>query len=347
MKNVPKEKEKEKRGLTFLSRAGMWCVAARPKTLSMGLMPVVIAASIVWRYSPRAGAGLVRYWMLVALCLMVSLCLQIAVNYANDYSDGIRGTDAERGFGDDLADGDSSVASSADLQKKAAPARLTASKEVKSSSVLLAAGIFALIAVSAGLIVIFQTSNFGLLFVGALCLVGGWFYTGGRRPYGYAGLGEAAVFLFFGIIAVGGTVYVLDTEISYVPVMIAGIVTSGCYACVLMLINNLRDVESDATAGKRTLVVLVGRNWGLAIQAVFSLCGFAATVYAVLAMGTAAGVSIGARWGVIGVILLGLAIHSALIVWNGKRGNFRKAFNLAGPAALIASLSYVLVSVLG
>ncbi|MET0839610.1 MAG: 1,4-dihydroxy-2-naphthoate polyprenyltransferase [Marmoricola sp.] len=201
------------------------------------------------------------------LALVVSLALQVAVNYANDYSDGIRGTDDDR----------------------VGPLRLVASgvttpRAVKSAA-FAALGAAALVG-----LVLAATTAWWLVGVGLLCILAAWFYTGGSRPYGYMGLGEVMVFVFFGLVAVLGTTYV-QTESFELPALYAGIGV-GALACAILVANNLRDIPTDKVAGKRTLAVALGDErtrhlYGLLIDAaVVALVGVALTTtwWAVLAL---------------------------------------------------------------
>jgi 1,4-dihydroxy-2-naphthoate octaprenyltransferase len=165
------------------------------------------------------------------LALGVALALQVGVNYANDYSDGIRGTDDTR----------------------VGPFRLTASRAASPAAVGVAAGIAFGAAAAAGLWLIALTGAWWLLAVGAAAIAAAWLYTGGPRPYGYLGLGEVFVFLFFGLVAVLGTTYTQAGRIS--PTAVAAAVGVGSLACALLVANNLRDLPTDAAAGKRTLAV--------------------------------------------------------------------------------------------
>lgn len=203
-----------------------WISAARPRTLPAALAPVLVGSGAAEALdSFRPGLAL--------LCLVVSLALQVGVNFANDYSDGIRGTDAVR----------------------VGPTRLTAGGIVTPRQVRTAAfGAFAVAGVAG--VALAALVTWWLVPVGAVCILAAWFYTGGPRPYGYAGYGEAFVFTFFGLVAVLGTTYVQAREISVVAV--AAAIGIGLLACALLVANNLRDVHTDATVGKRTLAVIVG-----------------------------------------------------------------------------------------
>jgi 1,4-dihydroxy-2-naphthoate octaprenyltransferase len=203
-----------------------WISAARPRTLPAALAPVLVGSG--------AAAALGGFRLIPALLsLAVSLALQIGVNFANDYSDGIRGTDAVR----------------------TGPARLTASGLVEPTRVRLLAFVFFGVALIAGLALAAMVS-WWLIPLGALCVLAAWFYTGGPKPYGYSGYGEVFVFVFFGLIAVLGTTYVQALRVSASSALAAtGI---GVLACALLVANNLRDRPTDAVVGKRTLAVLLG-----------------------------------------------------------------------------------------
>ncbi len=209
-----------------MATAAQWLEGARPRTLFMSLAPVV------------AGSGAAAYdsrfdWWRALLALVVALALQVGVNYANDYSDGIRGTDADR----------------------VGPLRLVGSGAASPGAVKAAA--FACFAVAgvAG-IVLALVSAWWLILVGAASIVAAWLYTGGSRPYGYAGLGEVAVFVFFGLVAVCGTAFVQTKHLTLVSVVTA--IPIGLLACALLVANNLRDIPGDTLAGKRTLAVRLG-----------------------------------------------------------------------------------------
>lgn len=206
--------------------ANRWWLGSRPRTLPASIVPVAIGAGCA------VGLGQVSWWRGVP-ALIVSLALQVAVNYSNDYSDGVKGTDENR----------------------VGPVRLVASglatpREVKSAAIIA----FAVAAV-AGL-VLALTTTLWLIPVGVACIAAGWFYTGGPSPYGYAGLGEIFVFTFFGLLATAGTTFVLSEEVTGLS-LLAG-ATTGCLACALLVVNNLRDIPTDTVSGKRTLAVRIG-----------------------------------------------------------------------------------------
>lgn len=206
-----------------------WMTGARPQTLPAALAPVAAGTGAA---AALHGADPFR----ALLALVVALALQVGVNYANDYSDGIRGTDDER----------------------VGPFRLTGSGAARPGAVLGAMYAAFGVAVAAGLWLIALCGQWWLLVVGAACLPAAWFYTGGRRPYGYRGYGEVFVFIFFGLVAVLGTTYTQAGRISLVALGAA--VGIGALACALLVANNLRDIASDARTGKLTLAVRLGNG---------------------------------------------------------------------------------------
>lgn len=207
--------------------AADWLAGARPRTLPLALAPVVLGAgSAQW-----AGAFDV---VLFLLCVVVAVALQIGVNYANDYSDGIRGTDAMR----------------------VGPARLTGSGRVEPAKVKRAAFVSFGVAILAGLALVLVSQLWLFLAIGALALVAAWFYTGGRRPYGYQGLGEVVVFVFFGLVATVGTAWVMVGSIPAETWLTGS--AAGFFASAVLLVNNIRDLEQDAQVGKKTLAVRLG-----------------------------------------------------------------------------------------
>jgi 1,4-dihydroxy-2-naphthoate octaprenyltransferase len=212
------------------ARAGDWIGAARVRTLPLAIAPVVIGTGAAIVADPTF------HWVIALCCLIVAVAIQIGVNYANDYSDGIRGTDDHR----------------------VGPARLTASRKAQPRTVLLVAGVFFAIAAGAGISIVIRTGYWWMLLIGAACLVAAWFYTGGKRPYGYAGLGELFVFVFFGLVATVGATFV---QAGYIPQEAwLGGVAAGLLACAVLLANNLRDIDQDRIAGKRTLTVRIGKR---------------------------------------------------------------------------------------
>jgi 1,4-dihydroxy-2-naphthoate polyprenyltransferase len=203
-----------------------WWLGSRPRTLPAAVVPVAVGAACAVGDDTAAMAR-------ALLALVVSLALQVGVNYANDYSDGVRGTDDVR----------------------VGPLRLVASGVASPGAVKRAALMAFGVAGLAGLWLASMTS-WWLLVVGAAALVAGWTYTGGPKPYGYLGLGEVFVFVFFGLVATAGTTYVILDRWTGWPVVAA--IPVGCWACALLVVNNLRDRPTDAAVGKNTLAVRLG-----------------------------------------------------------------------------------------
>lgn len=209
-----------------MATPSQWVAGSRPRTLPSSLVPVIVGTGVA------VGEGHAVWWR-AALAAFVSLALQVGVNYANDYSDGVRGTDEVR----------------------VGPLRLVGSGVAKPKQVLAAALGSFLAAAVAGLVLAAVTS-WWLLLVGAVAIVAAWFYTGGSSPYGYRALGEVSVFVFFGLVAVVGTVYVQLERTPWTAWVAA--VPIGLLACGLLVANNLRDIPTDTESGKRTLAVVLG-----------------------------------------------------------------------------------------
>ncbi len=209
-----------------MATARDWVGGARPRTLPAAIVPVVVGSGVAFGY------GRFSAWRAL-LALIVALALQVGVNYANDYSDGVRGTD----------------------ERRVGPVRLVAAGLAGPHQVLAAAIASFALACVAGF-ALAATTSWWLILLGAVAVAAAWTYTGGRYPYGYRGLGEVAVFAFFGVAAVVGTAYVQVDKLTWLA--FAASIPVGLLACALLVINNLRDIPSDATAGKRTLAVLIG-----------------------------------------------------------------------------------------
>jgi len=206
--------------------ARVWLAGTRPRTLPAAVVPVLIGSGVALGYSRFS-------WWRALLALVVALALQVGVNFANDYSDGVRGSDA----------------------KRVGPVRLVAAGLAAPRHVLAAALSCFLVAGAAGLFLAAVTA-WWLVAVGVACVAAAWFYTGGPRPYGYHGLGEVFVFAFFGVVAVAGTAYVQMERFSWLG--LAASVPAGLLACALLIVNNLRDIHGDTLSGKRTLAVRLG-----------------------------------------------------------------------------------------
>jgi 1,4-dihydroxy-2-naphthoate octaprenyltransferase len=201
-----------------------WVIGARPRTLPAAIAPVLVASAL-------AGSDFAP--LPASLALFVSLSLQVGVNYANDYSDGVRGTDENR----------------------VGPTRITAAGLATPASVKAAAFTSFGLAALAGLALAAMTS-WWLIAIGAAAILAAWGYTGGKNPYGYLGLGELFVFIFFGVVATVGTFYVQSQTITLNSVLAS--IPMGTFACALLAINNIRDRALDAAVGKRTLAVRLG-----------------------------------------------------------------------------------------
>lgn len=210
-----------------MATVAQWVQGARPRTLPNSIAPVLAGTGAA------VGAGGFRP-VPALLALIVGLAMQIGVNYANDYSDGTRGTDDNR----------------------VGPMRLVGSKVAAPASVRTAAFASLGIGLLAGLALVVLTQHWWLLVVGVCCVLAAWYYTGGDRPYGYSGLGEVAVFLFFGPVAVLGTAYVQSGPPGLLVVLVS--VGVGLLSCSVLVTNNLRDIPSDTEVGKRTLAVRLG-----------------------------------------------------------------------------------------
>jgi len=212
-----------------MATLGLWVKGARLRTLPLALAPVVLGTGS----AVLAGAFDLG---LALLALVVALSLQIGVNYANDYSDGVRGTDDVR----------------------VGPARLTGSGAVEAHLVKRAAFMSFGVALLAGAIIILISGLWWFVAIGAFAVVAAWLYTGGPKPYGYAGLGEVVVFLFFGLVATTGTAAIMIGEIPLEAWLTGS--AAGFFAAAVLLVNNIRDIEQDKVAGKRTLAVRMGQK---------------------------------------------------------------------------------------
>ncbi len=279
-----------------------WIAGARPRTLPAAVAPVLAGTGVAaWHYEP--------VWWKAALALVVSLALQVAVNYANDYSDGIRGTDDER----------------------VGPMRLVGSKRATPSAVKRAMLIAFGVAGVAGTVLALTTA-WWLVAVGLVCVVAAWFYTGGSKPYGYLGLGEVMVFVFFGLVATVGTTFVQrPREITVIgfgdeaaidawfkdwqgdwilPAILAG-TAIGALACAILVANNLRDIPTDTVAGKMTLAVRLGDH---------RTRGFYAALVA-LALGSLVSVAaLTSWWALLGLVFLVPALEGIKVVTSGAVG---------------------------
>ena len=279
---------------------GVWVDGARPRTLPAAVAPVLVATAL-------AGDAINPFTALLAL--IVSLSLQIGVNYANDYSDGIRGTDNDR----------------------IGPSRITASGLAKPSQVKSAAFISFGVAAVAGLGLAITTS-WWLIAVGAISITAAWGYTGGKSPYGYMGLGELFVFIFFGLVATVGSFYVQADEITGQSILAGAIV--GSLACAILVINNVRDRAKDEVVRKRTLAVRLGDKRSRILYSVLVIAPYLLTA------------GFGNPWTMLTLVTLPLTISILNALWSGiqgaeliallgKTGKLQMLFSLALSLALI------------
>ena len=283
-----------------MANAREWLAGTRPRTLPAAVVPVMIGTGVA------IGYGKFSAWRAV-LALFVALALQVGVNFANDYSDGVRGTDA--------------------VGKRVGPVRLVGWGLAPPRQVKLAAfGCFGL-ACAAGLVLAAVTS-WWLAVAGAVCVLAAWFYTGGKHPYGYRGLGEVAVFVFFGVAAVAGTAYVQMGSLSWLGLLAA--IPAGLLSCALLMVNNLRDIGSDADVGKRTLAVRIGDARSRVVYLAFLLLPFAVALaiaparpFALLMLVALPLALAPAR------AVRGGAAGPALIATLGQTGRLQLAFGLA------------------
>ncbi|MEJ7634590.1 1,4-dihydroxy-2-naphthoate polyprenyltransferase [Aeromicrobium sp.] len=260
-----------------LSPTQLWVAGARPRTLPAAIAPVL------------AGTGAAAFadsfvWWKALLALGVSLALQIGVNYANDYSDGIKGTDDDR----------------------VGPLRLVGSGLVPARSVKRAALLFLAIGAALGF-ALAATTTWWLLLVGVAAIAAAWTYTGGPSPYGYRALGEISVFVFFGLVAVLGTAYVQIEDFTWLA--LAAAIGVGALACAILVVNNLRDIPTDSVTGKRTLAVVMG---DLNTRRFF-------TVLLLVALGALIWASVFTAWALLGLIAVPFAVRARQAVASGSR----------------------------
>lgn len=261
-----------------VATVAQWIEGARPRTLPNAIAPVIAGTgAAAW-----LGAAV---WWKALLALVVSLALIVGVNYANDYSDGIRGTDDVR----------------------SGPLRLVGSKVASPRAVLTAALVSLLVGAGAGLALAIVSQPW-LIAIGAACIAGAWLYTGGAKPYGYRGLGEVAVFVFFGLVAVLGTQYTQALRVDWVGLAMA--VAMGSLSSAVLVANNLRDIPTDTDSGKITLAVRLGDAKTRVLYIGLLVVAFAATLVLMAAT----------PWAAAGLVALPLALRAAGPVRRGLGG---------------------------
>ncbi len=253
----------------------LWIAGARPRTLGAAFAPVLVGTAV-------AGSADAVVWWRAGAALVVALALQVGVNYANDYSDGVRGSDAER----------------------RGPLRLTASGLARPGQVKLAAGAAFAVAAVVGLVVSIAVA-WWLVAVGAACIVAAALYTGGPRPYGYSGLGELMVLVFFGFVATVGSSFVHTEQIT--ALAMGGATVVGLLACAILLVNNVRDIESDRLVGKRTLAVTIGSRSARRLYAATVVGAFVAVAV----------IGLSRPWALIALTALPLAVRPVRTVLSG------------------------------
>lgn len=261
-----------------MANLGQWISGARPRTLPNALAPGVAGTgAAAWLHA--------AVWWKALLALVVAVAMTVGVNYANDYSDGIRGTDDDR----------------------AGPVRLVGSRLAAPRAVLGAAIVSLTVGAIAGLVLALSSAPW-LIAVGAACIAGAWLYTGGSKPYGYTGFGEVAVFVFFGLVAVLGTEYTQALRVDWVGLVLA--VAVGALSSSVLVANNLRDIPTDARSGKITLAVRLGdARTRVLYQALLSA---AAALTLVLVAAT--------PWCAAGLVATPLALRAATPVRSGRGG---------------------------
>ncbi len=261
-----------------MASLAQWIEGARPRTLPNAVAPVVAGTgAAAWLHA--------AVWWKALLALAVAVALIVGVNYANDYSDGIRGTDDDR----------------------AGPLRLVGSRLAAPRSVLTAAVVSLTVAALAGLVLALCSAPW-LIAVGAACIAGAWLYTGGSKPYGYAGFGEVAVFVFFGLVAVLGTQYTQALRVDWVGLTLA--VSIGALSSSVLVANNLRDIPTDARSNKITLAVRLGDARTRTLYQALLLVAGAATLVLMVAT----------PWCAAGFAAAPLAVRAARPVRSGRGG---------------------------
>jgi len=290
-----------------VATAAQWIDGARLRTLAISIAPVLIGTAAAVDIDAAV-------WWKSLLALVVSFFLQVGINYANDYSDGIRGTDDVR----------------------VGPQRLVGSGSATPGAVKRAAFVCFGAAGAAGLVLALTTA-WWLVLVGAACVPAAWFYTGGSHPYGYLGLGEIFVFVFFGLVATIGTTFVQAQRVTLGSVI--GAVAAGLLACAVLVANNLRDIPTDSEVGKRTLSVRIGDRASRLLYTGFVILAFILVIVLALAW---------TPWALLGLAGLALAVAPVRIVASGVGGmSLIPVLKFTGFAELVMGVGLLVGAALG
>jgi 1,4-dihydroxy-2-naphthoate octaprenyltransferase len=297
----------------------IWVMAARPRTLPAAIAPVLVGSAVAYLEIGRPGCIQIaevecpsfRGWAFLA-ALVGSIFIQIGTNLANDYSDARRGADTADRLG---------------------PVRVTSSGLVAPRRVLVATWVAFAVAVAAG-IYLATVAGVVILIVGAASILAGVLYTGGPRPYGYEGLGELFVFLFFGLVAVNGSYYVQLERLDWLPFGLS--LAVGFLATAILVVNNVRDIETDRRAGKMTLAVRLGRGRTRSLYALLIVAAFVAAPVTLLAAG-------GPAWGLLALLAAPLVLRPVSAVMTRTDGPSLNGA-LAGTGALLAAFSALLAA---
>ena len=279
-----------------------WVAGARPRTLPAAFAPVIAGTA-------AAGLGARPVYGYALLALVVALALQVGVNYANDYSDGIRGTDADR----------------------VGPVRLVGQRLALASNVKLMAFLCFGFAGIVGLALVALSGAWLMLPIGVLSVIAAWKYTGGERPYGYSGWGEVFVFVFFGLVATLGTQYTQLGHLTWFGLFAA--VGIGAIASAILVVNNLRDIPGDTVAGKRTLAVRLGDRGTRRLWLALLLVSVAACTAMVVAT----------PWALLGLLAVPLVVPSARTILGGAQG--RDLIPALGATGLFEIVYAVLIAI--
>jgi 1,4-dihydroxy-2-naphthoate octaprenyltransferase len=284
-----------------MATAAQWLAGSRPRTLPAAFAPVIVGTGLALGADAFAASAAI-------LALIVAVALQVGVNYSNDYSDGIRGTDEAR----------------------VGPVRLVGQGLAPAAQVKGAAFASFAIAMIAGLGLVLMTHKWWLLLVGVLCVAAAWLYTGGKHPYGYLGLGEIFVFVFFGLVPVVGTFYVQALSVTTASIIAACGV--GFMACAILVTNNLRDIPGDTLSGKRTLAVRLGDSRTRALYLILVLASAVCVLLLALT---------GSRSALITLAAFAFAVTPVRIVMSGAKGRDLIAA-LKGTGTLLLTYGIVL-----